>query len=80
MRKRREDTAVMQLATLDRKQTEPAQRLDSPATFARFVGVTPQCVRNWCHEGKIPLVINAGRVMRFDRAAAIQALGGKVGA
>jgi hypothetical protein len=72
--------AVMETALIERKQTEPAQRLDSPATFARFVGVTPQCVRNWCHEGKIPLVINAGRVMRFERQAAIDALGGKAGA
>jgi hypothetical protein len=71
---------VMETATLERKQTEPAHRLDSPASFARFVGVTPQCVRNWCHEGKIPLVINAGRIMRFERAAAVRALGGKVGA
>jgi predicted site-specific integrase-resolvase len=68
----------MQPATLDRKQNEPAQTpLDSPATFARFVGVTPQCVRNWCKDGIIPLKIHAGRIMRFERQAAIEALGGK---
>ena len=62
------------------KTPTPAAALDSPATFAKFAGISGQTVRNWCHEGKIPLVINAGRVMRFERAAAIKALGGKVGA
>jgi phage terminase Nu1 subunit (DNA packaging protein) len=56
------------------KTKEPQDRLDSPATFARFAGVTPQCVRNWCHQGIIPTVIHAGRIIRFDRAAAIKAL------
>lgn len=68
----------MQTASLNKNKVDPAQPLDSPATFARFVGVTPQCVRNWCRDGIIPLKIKAGRVVRFERAAAIEALGGKV--
>jgi hypothetical protein len=56
---------------------KPAQTLDSPATFARFVGVTPQCVRNWCNDGIIPLRIRAGRVIRFERESALAALSTK---
>ena len=55
-------------------QVNPAQPLDSPATFARFVGVTPQCVRNWCRAGIIPLKIKAGRIVRFERETALAAL------
>jgi len=69
--------AVMQTALPTQNKVEPAQPLDSPPTFARFVGVTPQCVRNWCRDGIIPLKIKAGRVVRFERSAAIEALGGK---
>lgn len=55
-------------------QVNPAQTLDSPATFALHTGVTPQCVRNWCNNGTIPLRIRAGRVIRFEREAALAAL------
>jgi hypothetical protein len=55
-------------------KANPAQPLDNPATFASFVGVSPQCVRNWCKAGIIPLTIKAGRIVRFERAAAIAAL------
>jgi predicted site-specific integrase-resolvase len=64
----------MQKASFNTKTVEPAQPLDSPATFARFIGVSAQCVRNWCHDGIIPLKIHVGRIIRFEREAAIQAL------
>jgi predicted site-specific integrase-resolvase len=67
----------MQTPTPTKNKVELAQPLDSPATFARFAGVTPQCVRNWCHAGIIPLKINAGRIMRFERADALAALEGE---
>lgn len=67
----------MTIQALDRKKPETQQPLDSPPTFARFIGVTPQAVRNWVHDGKIPCIINTGRIIRFDRAAAIRALGGE---
>jgi predicted site-specific integrase-resolvase len=65
----------MQKASPTHKQVEPAQTpLDNPASFAKFVGVSAQCVRNWCKAGIIPLTIKAGRIVRFERAAAIAAL------
>jgi predicted site-specific integrase-resolvase len=64
----------MQSALSNTTTTKPAQTLDSPATFARFIGVSAQCVRNWCHEGIIPLKINVGRIIRFEREEAILAL------
>jgi hypothetical protein len=72
--------AVMQTALPNRKTVNPAQTLESPATFARYVGVTSQCVRNWCNDGTIPLRIRAGRVIRFEREAALAALSSKGGA
>ena len=69
----------MQIATLPQKTDGQLQTLDSPATFARFVGVTPQCVRNWCNDGVIPLRIRAGRVIRFEREAALAALSNREG-
>ena len=65
---------VMQSVSFKTKTVEPAQVLDSPATFSRYIGVSAQSVRNWCHEGIIPLKIHAGRIMRFEREAAIQSL------
>lgn len=70
---------VMQTAFPNTNTIEPAQSLDSPASFARFIGVSAQCVRNWCHEGIIPLKIQMGRIMRFERETAIQALNTKKG-
>jgi hypothetical protein len=70
----------MQKLTQTTNKVEPAQPLESPASFARFIGVTAQCVRNWCHDGTIPLLINQGRIMRFERAAAMKALSGNGGA
>ena len=60
------------------KQDSPAQPLDSPATFSKFVGVTPQCVRNWCRDEIIPLKVRVGRIIRFDRAEALAALGKEI--
>jgi excisionase family DNA binding protein len=37
----------------------------TPAEVARIYKVTPQAVRNWAREGKIPS-IRFGRVLRFD--------------
>ena len=55
-------------------QVNPAQPLDNPASFAIFTGVSAQCVRNWCKAGRIPLTLKAGRIVRFERAAALAAL------
>jgi len=52
-------------------------KLDCPQSFAKFANVTGQTVRNWIRRGKIPTVIRAGKVVRFDRAAAIAALAGR---
>jgi predicted site-specific integrase-resolvase len=69
----------MHKANSNTNKVEPAQPLDSPATFARFIGVSAQCVRNWCHEGIIPLKIHAGRIIRFEREAAIHSLNKREG-
>jgi predicted site-specific integrase-resolvase len=52
-------------------------KLDSPVSFAGLVNVTPQTVRNWIRRGIIPTVISAGKIVRFERAAAIEALRGR---
>lgn len=68
----------MQTLTRKEKQAEPAQpKLDNPATFASFAGVTPQCVRNWTREDGFPLILKTGRVVRFDRSAALAFLNGR---
>jgi predicted site-specific integrase-resolvase len=64
----------MQTATPKHKHDAPTHELETPASFARFLRVTPQAVRNWIHAGKIPTVVNAGRIVRFERAAALEAL------
>ena len=37
----------------------------TPAEVAKIYKVTPQAIRNWAREGKIPS-IRFGRVLRFD--------------
>jgi hypothetical protein len=61
----------------ERDQSALCKTLDSPSTFAEFVGVTPQSVRNWCKNGIIPLKVKVGRIIRFDRAEAMNALKGE---
>lgn len=68
---------VMQTLAPNQKQVEPAQPLDNPSTFAKFARVTPQCVRNWTREDGFPLVLKSGRIVRFERAAALQFLNGR---
>jgi hypothetical protein len=58
-------------------QVNPAQPLDNPASFAKFLRVTPQCVRNWTKEAGFPLVLKAGRIVRFERTAALEFLNGR---
>jgi len=58
-------------------QVNPAQPLDNPSTLAKFLRVTPQCVRNWTREAGFPLVLKSGRIVRFERAAALQFLNGR---
>lgn len=61
--------------TVDKSnKAEVGQQLDNPATFAKYVNVSAQCVRNWCKAGMIPLTINAGRIVRFERGEAVKAL------
>ena len=58
-----------------RQTTEPvASALESPQSFAKFLRVSGQAVRNWVKDGTIPCVIHTGRIIRFERAAAIEAL------
>jgi hypothetical protein len=58
-------------------QVEPAQPLDNPASFAKFLRVTPQCVRNWTRETGFPLIVKSGRIVRFERSAALAFLNGR---
>lgn len=60
--------------TITLPQVEPAQPLESPQSFAKFVGVSAQAVRNWIKDGTIPVVVHTGRIVRFERAAALNAL------
>ena len=55
-------------------EIETTDRLDTPASFARFANVTSQCVRNWCRDGLIPLTLCCGRIIRFRREDALAAL------
>jgi hypothetical protein len=48
--------------------------IDTPNTFARFYKVTGQSVRNWCNEGRIPVIFRTEKVIRFWRGEAIAAL------
>lgn len=73
-----ERALVMPTVAQNTNKAEPAQTpLDSPTTFADFILVSPQCVRNWCHDGTIPLKFKAGRIIRFEREAALRALEAK---
>ena len=58
-------------------QVNPAPTLDNPSTLAKFLRVTPQCVRNWTKEAGFPLVLKSGRIVRFERAAALEFLNGR---
>jgi len=61
--------------------TAPAQtletKLDCPQSFAKFANVTGQTVRNWIRRGIIPTTIHAGKIIRFERSAALAALQGE---
>lgn len=67
----------MQTLAPNQKQAEAAQPLDNPASFAKFAKVTPQCARNWTRLPGFPLVLKAGRIVRFERAAALEFLNGR---
>jgi hypothetical protein len=47
-------------------QSETTEQLDSPSTFARFSNITPQCVRNWCRDGLIPLTVSVPPVRVYS--------------
>jgi hypothetical protein len=49
-------------------------QLDTPRDLARALKTTPQTVNAWHRRGIIPARINVGRVIRFDRAAVLDAL------
>ena len=66
---------VMQTHTAPAPALE--NQLDCPQSFAKFANVTGQTVRNWIRRGIIPTVINAGKIVRFERAAALAALQGE---
>jgi len=51
--------------------------LESPQSFALFTNVTPQTVRNWLRRGVIKPTISNGKIIRFERAAALAALQGE---
>ena len=69
--------AVMQTASLKQKQAATAEPLDNPATFAKFAKVSAQQVRNWTRLPGFPLTLKAGRIVRFERAAALEFLNGR---
>ena len=55
----------------------PAQSLeitDTPQTLARAIRTTPQTIGNWHRAGIIPAVVAVGRIIRFNRAAVLEAL------
>jgi hypothetical protein len=64
----------MQNASHKTKQVEPAETLDNPASFAKFIRVSAQCVRNWTKIEGFPLIVSTGRIVRFERAAALEFL------
>ena len=51
--------------------------IDTPQTFGAAFKITPQCVRNYVHQGRIPCIINSGKIIRFYRAEALEALNAK---
>jgi len=51
--------------------------IDTPQTFGKTYKFSPQCVRNYCHSGRIPTVICSGKIIRFYRHEALAALAGK---
>jgi len=63
------------------KYTAPAQPLEMPlecpVSFSKLTNVTPQTVRNWLKRGIIKPVIQCGKIVRFERAAALAALQGE---
>jgi hypothetical protein len=62
-----------------KNDTAPAEmletaELDTPATLAAAIRTTPQTVNTWHRNGIIPARICIGRVIRFDRREALEAL------
>jgi hypothetical protein len=56
-------------------QKEPqAFELLTPAQLAREINTTPQTVNTWHRDGIIPAKIAVGRIVRFDRTDALEAL------
>jgi hypothetical protein len=67
----------MQTLTPPRKHVDPEQPLDNPASFAKFTGVSTQQARNWTRLPGFPITLKAGRIVRFERAAALEFLNGR---
>lgn len=59
-------------------KTTPNQ-LDTPSEFATVIKTTAQTVRKLIRSGVIPTKINVGRVIRIDRAEALDALTARSG-
>jgi hypothetical protein len=55
-------------------QSAENEELDTPATLARVVKTTPQTINTWHRRGILPARICIGRVIRFDRREALEAL------
>ena len=56
------------------KQTAATPQLLTPTQLAREINTTPQTINNWHRAGIIPARIAVGRVVRFDRSEAFEAL------
>lgn len=50
------------------------EALLTPTQLAREINCTPQTVNNWHRAGILPARIAIGRVVRFDREEALDAL------
>jgi hypothetical protein len=61
-------------ATADIKKEPQAIELLTPAQLAREINTTPQTVNTWHRAGIIPARIALGRIIRFDRTEALEAL------